>query len=132
MNNEDQSIKHFSKSKNKSHGLVSNVVNDILVDRTGLLWMGTVRGGLSKVNLHKKNISLINSSEHSLKALNGEVISTICQDSKQRLWVGVFGGGINVISPNKGELTNKIFNETNSRLDSDVNCILEDDTVTFG
>jgi signal transduction histidine kinase/CheY-like chemotaxis protein/HPt (histidine-containing phosphotransfer) domain-containing protein len=80
----------------KANGLSSNVVNCILQDRFGFMWLGTDNGlnrydGRSFI-LHNHNASDTNS-------ISGNHISTLFEDSKGRIWIGTLNNGLTIYNP---------------------------------
>ena len=79
-----------------SDGLASNIVETVLQDRQGYLWIGafnrlTRYNGYSFKNYyHKHNEST---------TLSFKFIRAICENADGKLWIGTFGGGLNLFDP---------------------------------
>ncbi|MEN8222185.1 MAG: two-component regulator propeller domain-containing protein [Acidobacteriota bacterium] len=102
---ENKFIKYETKSQNS--GLSHNYVWSIMRDRSGLLWVGTIGGG---VNLEKGGNECFGNIGHSKKQgfnLSSPSIGAIYSDpdNPAQLWVGTLGGGLNKIDLSSGRST---------------------------
>lgn len=68
-------------------------VNAILAENDGVLWIGTVEGGLHRSDSEFKHISHYSAESGHL---SHNSVSALARDGKGRLWVGTWGGGFNV------------------------------------
>ena len=70
-----------------------NPVNAMYVEPDGTLWVGTVEGGLNRMEGEKgfRHFTKENS------ALSHNSVSALVADGKGRLWTGTWGGGLNVV-----------------------------------
>ena len=78
--------------KNNPSSISSNPVNAIYESSGGILWVGTVEGGLNSI------IKGSNSFTHytaNNSGLSHNSVSALTTDNKNRLWIGTWGGGIN-------------------------------------
>jgi len=74
-----------------SGSLSPNAVNAMYVEPNGVLWVGTVEGGLNRRAKGEKDFThytIWNSS------LPHNSVSTLTADNKGRLWIGTWGGGV--------------------------------------
>ena len=76
-----------------SASLSPNPVNAMYVEPDGTLWVGTVEGGLNRMEGEKgfRHFTKENS------ALSHNSVSALVADGKGRLWTGTWGGGLNVV-----------------------------------
>lgn len=78
----------------QTQGLPGTVVQSVLHDRSGRIWIGTYNG-----------LALLDGSHVQLytvnEGLSSNVIFSILEDSKGQIWIGTFGGGVNVYSSGK-------------------------------
>ena len=83
-----------------------NPVNAMYVEPDGTLWVGTVEGGLNRMEGEKESRREGVRSEgekgfrHFTKensALSHNSVSALVADGKGRLWTGTWGGGLNVV-----------------------------------
>ena len=70
-------------------------VNAIYAESNGVLWVGTVEGGLNRREGRSGGFS--HWSMHEL-GLRHNTVSVLEPDSHGRLWIGTWGGGLNYIS----------------------------------
>ena len=78
-----------------------NPVNAMYVEPDGTLWVGTVEGGLNRMEGEKEGR---NEGEKGFRhftkensALSHNSVSALVADGKGRLWTGTWGGGLNVV-----------------------------------
>ncbi len=100
---EDKFVKY--KREDSESGLSNNYVWSILRDRSGLLWIGTIGGG---INLEKRGsdcFHLSNRVEQNGDILNSSNISAIHIDSRdlQLLWAGTLGNGLQRVDLSSGK-----------------------------
>ncbi|NME68719.1 ATP-binding protein [Flammeovirga aprica] len=90
------SAQHYSHSK-KNYSLSSNIVNDILLEDSGVVWFATGHGGISILNPHKKLFhKLQNSVSQEEVSLKSNLTNNLLIDSKNRLWVVHFMDGLSI------------------------------------
>ncbi len=107
----------YKKSADNS-GLSNNFVWSIMRDKSGLLWIGTVGGG---INIEKRGIECFKKIGESGKksfSLSSKKIGSIYSDAKNPaiLWVGTLGGGLNKVDLISGKT--KILNSDNRKNNS--------------
>lgn len=100
---------------NSSNGMPGNQVNDILQDRHGRLWIGTMNGvtmfdGLKFSGFDQNN------------PISKNPVKTVFEDSKGNIWIGMIRKGVCRISG----ATFEFYNTTNGLLSDNVNAITED------
>ncbi|MCP4147994.1 MAG: SpoIIE family protein phosphatase [bacterium] len=66
-----------------------------------VLWVGTARNGLVKLNTRSGSFSYYEKSSKELFSLSGNSVTTIYQDSAGVLWVGTLLGGLNKVDRGK-------------------------------
>lgn len=64
-------------------------------DRAGNLWIGSLAGGLNKVDLKPEKFLLCQTQFGNPSKLSKNNIRSIFVDSKNTLWIGTFEGGVN-------------------------------------
>ncbi len=72
-------------------GLSSNNVQSILQDETKILWIGTLEGGINKVDLGNKNQVRFFAEEDGLTR---DYVKNILLDNEGNIWLGTYGSGL--------------------------------------
>lgn len=76
--------------------LNSDMVTSLCGDSSGIIWIGTIGGGLNKYNPKRKKFSHYKSTGLP-GSLSNNKITTILEDSKHNIWIGTEGGGMNYL-----------------------------------
>ncbi|MGL4596279.1 MAG: two-component regulator propeller domain-containing protein, partial [Bacteroidia bacterium] len=116
-------ISHIRKSERPEVGtntLPSNAVFSILEDSEGLLWIGTLGGGLSQLN--QETGAYTHHPELSTASNNG--VLALLEDSRGQIWVGTYGEGINVWNKETKKIRKILTNYT--RGDGTILCMAEE------
>ncbi|MCT4586869.1 MAG: ATP-binding protein [Carboxylicivirga sp.] len=89
-NSEDDSYAHhfYRSQPNDENSLIGNYVNEVYVDRSGVLWVAT-SAGISYCNLYSLPIS-----NRSYRQLNNNLINCIFEDSYGQMWIGLQNGNL--------------------------------------
>ncbi|OHX64681.1 two-component regulator propeller domain-containing protein [Flammeovirga pacifica] len=104
-------IEHF----NRDEYLNSNIVQTIYEDQTGIIWVGTIGGGIKKYNPRRKKFKHIK-REDNQGSLSYNKVRSIYEDTLSRLWIGTEGGGLNYLPSNSIDYT-KGFKNINLEVD---------------
>jgi ligand-binding sensor domain-containing protein/AraC-like DNA-binding protein len=102
----------------REHGLPSGIVNTILQNRGGDIWIGMMDGGLLRLRKNR-----IISSITKKYGLTDNQITSLCEDNQGNLWIGTTGGGLNILN---GNALKRISLE-DGLLSNTITCILEDE-----
>lgn len=118
----------FKDPKMFNHGDLSCTY----VDFSGMLWIGTFRGGLYKCNLNPKKFFTVGEKQNGKHGLNNRFINQITGDKKSNIWIGSYNGGINKLRVEGNKIT--IYPEFSDEIGIDMigNCsgVLYDDKNT--
>ena len=68
----------------------------LLHDSAGQVWVGTMRGGLNRVNPETGRVDTYRHDPNDPSSLASDAIMSLLEDSRGRLWVGTFGEGVSV------------------------------------
>lgn len=93
-------IKHESRNQNS---LNDNVVWAIYKDIENILWIGTYKGGINRIDLQSNNFSSITKTQSS-NSISANHIRVIKEDSYGNLWIGTYDGGLNIINKKVNKL----------------------------
>lgn len=96
-------------------------------DRSGILWVGTRRGGLNKVNRRHRKFRHITVDPDHPERLSHPVVNAILGDSAG-LWIGTGGGGLNRLTRDPAAPTG--YRYTHFRHDPGDSTSLSHDNVT--
>ena len=89
-------IENYRPQPENPYSISSNVVNDIIADQSGVIWLATAHGGINKIDLSRKPFFNLSEQYFNSNSLSSNLISGILKDSKNRLWVGTFQAGMNI------------------------------------
>ncbi len=90
-----------------------NIVQSLLVDKSGNLWVGTL-SGISKTDLKQGKFKLYrNDNSPNSTNLLGNVIAGILKNNDGILWIGNWGQGLNLVNTKTGEVEHFSSQHTN-------------------
>ncbi len=89
FNPKDHSFQSFKAEANESHSLSDHSVYSLLLDKEGILWVGTSAGG---VNRYDKNLSFFPSYKNNSGNAAFNVIRGVTEDNKGDFWIASDGG----------------------------------------
>lgn len=103
----------FTYNPLKPNSINKNIIKSLAVDRTGIVWVGTNGGGVSKFDPDRKRFRHVRKTL-SANSLSYDKIRSMYEDSNGTLWIGTEGGGLNMLDKEKNadEYSNfKTFNK---------------------
>lgn len=104
--------------------LSPNPVNAMYVEPNGVLWAGTVEGGL---NRRAKGEEAFTHYTIQNSGLSHNSVSTLAPDKQGRLWIGTWGGGICVLDmKNPQQITRLELTEEQARLTNFIGALAYD------
>ena len=91
--NENEEIRyvHHKNDPTNSSSISLDRIHTLLLDQSGLLWVGT-GNGLDKVSKNAHKFQTLTSQPANPKSLSNNIIKSIYIDSFGNLWVGTFDG----------------------------------------
>jgi ligand-binding sensor domain-containing protein/signal transduction histidine kinase len=106
-------------------GLSQSVVNCILQDNQGFIWIGT-QDGLNRYDGYAFKVYRPDPGDPN--SLSDRWINALFQDSRGMLWIGTRQGGLNRYDPQSGQFTHFMHSplDPNSLVDDRVQAISED------
>ena len=133
-------FKHYKNLDKFFSGIEGSFVFTIIVDRTGLVWLGTPKG-LFSLNEKTEIIKHFQFDSTNSTSISSNMIRTIYEDRAGVIWVGTGfefdndnDGGLNrLVDKDKGTFIRYLANpgNPNSLVNNKVNAILEDSRGTF-
>jgi signal transduction histidine kinase/ligand-binding sensor domain-containing protein len=91
----DDSFSLFSEGEN---------IMALYTDRSGIVWIGTLSGGIKIYDWHKNQFNHIYDKKQNNTLPNSNVIMSLLEDRDGELWVGTFGGGLKHFDKNLNKL----------------------------
>jgi len=88
-------LRDYTCNKDNPASISCNPVNAIYEIPDGVLWVGTVEGGLNRKD--KNSDSFTHYTSATSPGLNHNSVSALTADNKNRLWIGTWGGGIDLM-----------------------------------
>jgi signal transduction histidine kinase/ligand-binding sensor domain-containing protein/DNA-binding response OmpR family regulator len=125
INNQSGKIQRLS-SKNSS--LNNDIVNCIVQDEKGLIWIGTDHGGINVLNKENFTSYYLQRREEDVKSVAENAIYALYKDDLGIIWCGTYKRGISYYAENmmKFDLFVHKYADAHSLSYNDVNCFTED------
>ncbi|MBX2923968.1 MAG: helix-turn-helix domain-containing protein [Chitinophagaceae bacterium] len=82
-----------------AQGLSQGLINDMLQDKEGFIWIAT-KGGLNRYDGYSFKIFTTDPQDSS--SISSNSLSNLLEDSKGRLWISTYDGGVNVYNKKNG------------------------------
>jgi signal transduction histidine kinase/ligand-binding sensor domain-containing protein/DNA-binding response OmpR family regulator len=120
--------KHFYTGSSQ-YRINNNIVNDIMQDDKGILWIGTDHGGIDLIDKKDNSLHIIQNNPDDSRSLSQNSIISLYKDDEGIIWVGTFKKGVCYYHDNlyKFKLYKHQPNNPNSLPFDDVNCFQEDE-----
>ncbi len=74
-------------------------------DISGILWVGTEKGGLNKYNPESDTFTRYNHDPADQYSISDDFVTAICEDRNGILWIGTWSGGINTFDRASNEFS---------------------------
>ncbi|MCF8412817.1 MAG: hypothetical protein K9G44_05340 [Melioribacteraceae bacterium] len=119
--NQDLSFEHITTD----NGLSQLVVESIVQDSTGFIWVGT-QSGLNRYDSYEFKVYLEDPKDSN--SLSDDYIRSLLVDSKNRLWIGTYGGGLNLLDEKRSKFVHykNDPSDSNSIISNDVRTVFQD------
>lgn len=88
-----------SEAISTAQGLSQGLINDMIQDKEGFIWIAT-KGGLNRYDGY--NFKIFTNDPQDTSSISSNAVSNLLEDSKGRIWIGTFDGGVNVYDKNTG------------------------------
>lgn len=82
-----------------TQGLSQGLINDMLQDKEGFIWIAT-KGGLNRYDGYSFKVFTTDPQDSS--SISSNSLSNLLEDSLGRLWIGTYDGGVNVYNKKTG------------------------------
>lgn len=90
----------------RGNGLTDDRVMALLLDRTGMLWIGTMGGGLNRLDPASGRFTVFRHDPANPATVGADAIMSLLEDRDGNVWVGTFGGGLSLFERATGKFTN--------------------------
>jgi len=119
---------YYKHEVNDEKSLSYNHVFSLLEDKNGIIWVGTLGGGLNKFNTKTGKFKRYTHDDNNPKSISYDILFKVYRDSKKRIWVSTLGGGLNLFDPIKETFTRYTYSKSDSNSISSnmVSAIYED------
>lgn len=118
-------LKHVSR---KQRILNNDIVNSVIQDNRGLIWIGTDHGGINLVNKKDLSSTFLTNQPEDVKSIAENAIYALYKDDQGIIWCGTYKRGISYYGENKMKFSlykNK-QGDAQSLSYNDANCFAED------
>lgn len=95
-NSAEDKIDYFYNEPGAPDSQFSNIVTALYPDKTGILWLATIDGGVNKITFPANNFKHKLPVRQPVSKSQNEV-RALFEDSRQRLWVGTKAGELKVL-----------------------------------
>jgi ligand-binding sensor domain-containing protein len=95
---ESRTLRHFSKDGGRT-ALTSDVVNAVVQDDSGLIWIATDQGGVDLLDKHRSTVRCLTNGEDPTSLAQNTIV-TLYKDDLGILWLGTYKKGVNYYHPN--------------------------------
>jgi len=99
--NSNQFIR-YGYYQNNPKSISSNIVSDLYVDNSGILWIATNNGGVNKYDPNKEKFTHFEHVPGKENTLRSNNVTRIIEDSFGKVWIGTWGKKTTVYDPVTG------------------------------
>lgn len=117
--------KHLSTD---AFSISDNGIWSLYRDRSGDIWIGTMRGGLNRYSIEHGRFTHFRHDPADSTSISDNNITSVFQDSRGTIWAGTLGGGLNRYDPVTGGFVRytTILSDSTSLPDNTVWALAED------
>lgn len=128
-----QNVQVFEHDRKNPKSLANDWIWSLLVDRDGVLWVGTDAGGLNRFDPARKMFSHFQHKPGDVDSLSHDRVRVIYQDREGAYWIGTDGGGLNRFDAKTGKFVRYQHdpNDSKSLPNDSVLTLLEDRSGNF-
>ncbi|MNF72178.1 Two component regulator propeller [compost metagenome] len=113
--------------------LNSNAISSLFLDNENRVWIGTLRGGVNKIEERKSPFITISKNEKIKNTLPSDFILSLSEQDSEHLWIGTDGAGASLWNKKNNTFTNYSYNSNNPNSISNnfVSAIVKDNKGTW-
>ncbi len=105
INTRERRERHITSRSEGPIRLADNSVMALLYDREGALWIGTMSGGLARLDPQRRSLRSYRNDANDPTTLPADGVMCLYEDRGGDVWIGTYGGGIARIDRATGKLT---------------------------
>ena len=105
----------YIHDKNDTNSISRGRISSIVEDRNSEIWIGTVGGGLNRLNRDDGTVIHYQHDPTDSSSLSSNVVITVYEDQGGLLWIGTYGGGLNKLDPVTGKFVHFRHDSQNPR-----------------
>ncbi len=98
------SLEQYTKNDCGSHSISNNIIEVLHKDQTGNFWMGTLGGGLSRLDFYNHKFDHYQILEEGADRFDQRSVISVGKDAKGNIWYGTQADGIYIYSPDLNPL----------------------------
>lgn len=98
-------VEVFRNEVDDPSSLSHNLVTTLTLDQTGVLWVGTLGGGLNRFDETRASFERFRHDPDDSSTLSSEDVVSVYHTDDGLMWVGTWGGGLNLFDPATGTAT---------------------------
>jgi ligand-binding sensor domain-containing protein/signal transduction histidine kinase len=124
------SFTRYQPDLSDPYSLNHPVIMALCGDRTGNLWLGTLAGGVNRVDLVPKPFVHYRNKPEDSNSLASNDVGAVYEDSTGEIWIGTRGAGLDRMNRQTGQVTHYAHSDDDPRSLSDdrIRAIAEDET----
>lgn len=125
INSKNGAVRRLSS---KNSALNNDIVNSIVQDEKGQIWIGTDHGGINVLDKENFTIYYLQKREEDVKSVAENAIYALYKDDRGIIWCGTYKRGVSYYAENmmKFDLYVHKYADAHSLSYNDVNCFAED------
>jgi signal transduction histidine kinase/ligand-binding sensor domain-containing protein/DNA-binding response OmpR family regulator len=99
LNRQNNSFTQYNCPNDGDRSNASNVIRCMQADKTGSLWIGTIKAGVMMFNTKQKTFKKYRHQVNNDATLASDNVYSIFVDRKGRVWIGSVNEGLNLYNP---------------------------------
>jgi signal transduction histidine kinase/ligand-binding sensor domain-containing protein/DNA-binding response OmpR family regulator len=81
------------------NSLSADAVRCVMIDRQGIYWLGTLRGGVDKYDKNLNVFDFVRSNPFDANGLRSSIVTSFAEDGQGKLFVGTESDGLSLFDP---------------------------------
>lgn len=106
------------EAKARHNMLENNSIWSLFQDRAGIIWIGTYKDGLYKIDAFENRYDHVKNEPNKTNTISYNIISSFAEDDRGNLWIGTDGGGLNYLNVSQGEFEKFVMDQRKNSIAS--------------